>query len=77
MSLFVDGALTSDATTVDCTLENGSETTCYQVQVASLASTVDTDGPFCPATTTSTTAGSGSGTATSPASTPSTRTSGS
>ena len=51
MSLFVDGALTADATTVDCTLENGSKTSCYQVQVASLASTVDTDGPFCPATT--------------------------
>ena len=51
MSLFADGALTSEATTVDCTLENGSETTCYQVEVASLASTVDTDGPYCPQTT--------------------------
>ena len=51
-SLFTDGALTSDAATVDCTLENGSETTCYQVEVASLASTVDTDGPYCPETTT-------------------------
>ncbi|MEG9225534.1 YHYH protein [Aeromicrobium sp. Sec7.5] len=50
-SLFVDGALTSEAATVDCTLENGSETTCYQLEVASLASTVDTDGPYCPATT--------------------------
>ena len=36
---------------MDCTLENGSETTCYQVEVASLASTVDTDGPYCPQTT--------------------------
>ncbi|MBK8293445.1 MAG: YHYH protein [Solirubrobacterales bacterium] len=52
MSLFTDGALTSDPTTVDCTLENGSETTCYQLEVDSLASTVDTDGPYCPATTT-------------------------
>ena len=50
-SLFADGALTSEATTVDCTLENGTETTCYQLEVASLASTVDTDGPYCPATT--------------------------
>lgn len=50
-SLFADGALTSEATTVDCTLENGSESTCYQMEIASLASTVDADGPFCPATT--------------------------
>ncbi|MGA9344600.1 MAG: YHYH protein, partial [Nocardioidaceae bacterium] len=50
-TLFTDGALTSEPTTVDCTLENGSETTCYQLEVASLASTVDTDGPYCPATT--------------------------
>jgi hypothetical protein len=50
-SLFADGALTSEPTIVDCTLENGTETTCYQLEFASLASTVDTDGPFCPATT--------------------------
>ncbi len=50
-SLFADGALTSEAATVDCTLENGSETTCYQLEVASLASTVDTEGPYCPSTT--------------------------
>ncbi len=50
-SLFADGALTSEAKTVDCTLENGSETTCYQLEVASLASTADTDGTYCPATT--------------------------
>ncbi len=49
-SLFASGALTSEAAIVECTLENGSETTCYQVEVASLASTVDTDGPFCPET---------------------------
>ncbi len=51
-SLFADAALTSAATTVDCTLENGSETTCYQLEVSSLASTVETDGPYCPTTTT-------------------------
>ncbi len=50
-SLFTDGALTADAITVDCTLENGTETTCYQFEVASLASTVETDGPYCPETT--------------------------
>ena len=50
-SLFVKDALTSTTVTVDCTLENGSETTCYQLEVASLASTVDTEGPYCPATT--------------------------
>ena len=50
MSAFAEGALTEDAETVSCTLENGSETMCFQVQVASLPSTVDTDGPYCPAT---------------------------
>ena len=50
-TLFIDGALTSEPTTVDCTLENGSETTCYRLDIASLATTVDTDGPYCPATT--------------------------
>ena len=50
-SLFADGALTSEATTVDCTLSSGTTTTCYQLEVASLASTIDTTGPYCPATT--------------------------
>ena len=49
-ALFDDGVLTADAEVVDCTLENGSETTCYQVEVASLSSTVDTDGSYCPDT---------------------------
>jgi hypothetical protein len=49
--LFAGGALTSDVAIVDCTLENDSETTCYQLEVASLPSTVDTGGPYCPATT--------------------------
>ena len=53
-ALFTDQALTSEVETVNCTLENGSATTCYQLQVASLASTVDTDGPYCPATTSTT-----------------------
>ncbi len=50
MSLFAPDALTSDATIVDCTLENGTETTCYQLEVSSLPSTVNTEGPYCPAT---------------------------
>ena len=50
VALFDDGALTADAEIVDCTLENGSETTCYQVEASSLPSTVDTNGPYCPAT---------------------------
>ena len=53
-SLFAEGALTSEPTVVDCTLENGTETTCYQLEFASLASTVDTEGPYCPATTSET-----------------------
>lgn len=48
--LFDDGALTTAATVVDCTLANGSETACYQLQVQSLPATLDTDGPYCPAT---------------------------
>ncbi|GHD83538.1 YHYH protein [Salinibacterium amurskyense] len=50
-ALFADGALTADPITVDCTLENGSETTCYQFEVDSLSTAVDSDGPYCPATT--------------------------
>ncbi len=50
-ALFVDGALTSDSAIVDCTLENGTETTCYQLEVASLPTTINTAGPFCPETT--------------------------
>ncbi len=50
-ALFDDGALTSAPQTVDCTLENGNESTCYQLEVSSLSSTVDTEGPYCPATT--------------------------
>lgn len=53
-ALFAEGALTSDPEIVDCTLENGTETSCYQLEFASLASTVDTDGPYCPATTSET-----------------------
>lgn len=50
-ALFDEGALTETPSIVDCTLSTGTETTCYQYQVASLASDVDTDGPYCPTTT--------------------------
>ena len=50
MTYFVDGALTSDVEVVSCTLENGSETSCYQLESSSLPSTVDSDGPYCPET---------------------------
>lgn len=48
-ALFADGALTADAV-VDCTLETGTETTCFQFEVSSLVDDVDTDGPYCPDT---------------------------
>ncbi len=49
-SLFADGALSKEVAIVSCTLEGGTETTCYQLEVASLVGAVDTDGPFCPDT---------------------------
>ncbi|NNF54301.1 MAG: YHYH protein [Acidimicrobiales bacterium] len=49
-SLFVDGALTADPSVVACTLETGTETTCFQFEVSSLVDSVDTDGPYCPDT---------------------------
>ena len=50
-SLFLDGALTEEPTTEDCTLSGGAETTCYRITVAGYP--VDHEvGPFCPATIT-------------------------
>ncbi len=46
-SLFAEGALVGDIQTVDCTLENGTETSCHQLTVPSQPATVQT-GPFCP-----------------------------
>ncbi len=48
--LFDDGALTAETVIVPCTLDNGSETTCYQLEANSLPDTVQTDGPYCPST---------------------------
>ncbi|MEG9225533.1 YHYH protein [Aeromicrobium sp. Sec7.5] len=50
-SLFLDGALTEEPTTEDCTLSGGAETTCFRITVAGYP--VDREvGPFCPATIT-------------------------
>ncbi|HUV09612.1 MAG TPA: hypothetical protein VMX12_01455, partial [Acidimicrobiia bacterium] len=48
-SLFATDALTEAISTVDCTLENGSESTCYSITVHSDPTTVE-PGPFCPTT---------------------------
>ena len=50
-SRFLDGALTGDPTTEDCTLSGGAETTCFRITVSGYP--VDHEvGPFCPATIT-------------------------
>jgi len=50
---FVDGALVSDITTVECTLSGGTETTCYSIEIAGVPAD-SAVGPFCPETITST-----------------------
>ncbi len=47
VGLFFDGALTGDATTEDCTLNGGAETTCYRLTVGGDPVSYET-GPFCP-----------------------------
>ena len=50
---FMEGALTNEITTEDCTLSNGLETTCYRIEVT--GAPVDSKiGPFCPESTSST-----------------------
>jgi len=51
VGLFFDGALAGEATTEDCTLSGGVETTCYSITVAGDPATYET-GPFCPETIT-------------------------
>ena len=46
---FVSGALDTDPVIVDCTLSDGTETTCYQITSAG-APALQTPGPFCPKT---------------------------
>lgn len=49
IDLFYDGALAEDATIVDCTLSDGTETSCYEITIAGYP--VDSEvGPFCPPT---------------------------
>lgn len=48
-ALFFDGALVGDATTEDCTLSGGAQTTCYRLTVAGFPATYEV-GPFCPST---------------------------
>ncbi|WP_372736970.1 YHYH protein [Nocardioides sp.] len=49
--LFFDGALAEEPTTEDCTLSDGTETTCYSITVAGYPSDHEV-GPFCPETIT-------------------------
>ncbi len=50
-ALFLDGALSEEPTTEDCTLSGGAETTCYRITVSGYP--VDHEvGPFCPETIT-------------------------
>ena len=50
---FLEGSLTKAITTEDCTLSDGTETTCYRIEVT--GSPVDAKiGPFCPESTSST-----------------------
>lgn len=48
---FVDGALTEEAVTTDCTLSDGTDTSCYQLTVAGFPANRDSIGPWCPSTT--------------------------
>ena len=48
---FVDGALTAEPVATDCTLTDGTETSCYELTVAGFPANRDTIGPWCPATT--------------------------
>ncbi len=47
-TLFVDGALTEEFTTEDCTLSNGTETTCYRITIAGSPADNSAVGPYCP-----------------------------
>ncbi len=53
INLFFDGALAKDATMQDCTLSDGTETTCYAITIAGYPANYDV-GPFCPETTAAT-----------------------
>ncbi len=50
LDLFFDGAIEGDVTTEDCTLNGGTETTCYAITIAGYPASHDI-GPFCPRST--------------------------
>ncbi|GHD83539.1 YHYH protein [Salinibacterium amurskyense] len=50
LDLFVDGAIVGDPATVDCTLNGGAETTCYEITISGYPTDHEI-GPFCPDTT--------------------------
>lgn len=53
IDLFMPGALAQDIATVDCTLSDGTATSCYEITVAGTPVNHDV-GPFCPTTTAAT-----------------------
>lgn len=53
IDLFMPGALARDIVTVDCTLSDGTTTSCYEITVAGAPVNHDV-GPFCPRTTAAT-----------------------
>ena len=53
IDLFMPGALAQDIATVDCTLSDGTTTSCYEITVAGAPANHDV-GPFCPRTTAAT-----------------------
>lgn len=53
LSLFYEDALVEDPTLVDCTLSDGTETTCYEITISGYPAGYDV-GPFCPETTSDT-----------------------
>ena len=51
VGLFLDGALTEEPATIDCTPADGTESSCYQLTVAGFPANRDSIGPWCPETT--------------------------
>ena len=50
LAAFVDGALTAEPAITDCTLADGTVTSCYELTVAGFPANRDTIGPWCPDT---------------------------
>lgn len=50
LSLFADGAIVGDVETVSCTLNGGTNTSCYRITIAGQPADPDTspEGPYCP-----------------------------